>query len=64
MLQLIADNSDYATVDVAQEEILELWKANSVYSTYSKPPVIVEERLTKLEQTVQQLNLKIKKLEK
>lgn len=62
VLRFRADNPAYSPVDVPMEDILELWESVGVYSTYLKPPVMVEERLAILEQSVQQLNQKLKEL--
>lgn len=63
-LKLKADNPDYSTLEIPLKEVLELWEVRGVFSSRLKAPALVEERLTQLEQTVLQLNNRLKALEK
>ncbi len=62
-LTLQADNSDYPIVEVPLAEVRELWEVQGVYSTFLRPPILLEERLALLESTIQQLSRRVRKLE-
>ncbi|MBK0402597.1 LexA family transcriptional regulator [Adhaeribacter sp. BT258] len=63
-LQFKADNPEYNLVTLPVKEVLEIWEVRGVFSSRLKAPALVEERLIVLEQVVQQLNDRIKALEK
>jgi transcriptional regulator with XRE-family HTH domain len=62
-LTLKADNPDYPIVEVPLTEVRELWEVQGVYSTFLRPPTLLEERLALLESTIQQLSRRVRKLE-
>jgi transcriptional regulator with XRE-family HTH domain len=62
-LKLKADNPDYSLLEIPGKEILEIWEVRGLFSTKLKAPGQVEERLSLLEHTVQQLNQRLKNLE-
>jgi transcriptional regulator with XRE-family HTH domain len=63
-LKLKADNPDYNLLEIAAKDVLEIWEVRGVFSTKLKVPGLVDERLALLETTVQQLNQRLKNLEK
>ncbi|MFC5269964.1 XRE family transcriptional regulator [Adhaeribacter terreus] len=62
-LKLKADNPDYGLSEIPFTEILEIWEVRGVFSTRLKAPTQLEDRLNMLEQTVMQLNNRLKALE-
>lgn len=54
-LTLVTDDPNYDNMMVNQEQILEAWKVEAVYSTYLNPPTLLEERVMKLEKIVEGL---------
>ncbi|WP_460612373.1 XRE family transcriptional regulator [Hymenobacter seoulensis] len=55
MLKLRADNSDYPPQEFYYPDALELWEVHGRFSTHLRPPALVEERLARLEQQVEEL---------
>ncbi|GGG57285.1 XRE family transcriptional regulator [Hymenobacter glacieicola] len=55
VLRLRADNPDYPVQDVPFTDALEVWEVQGVFSTYLRPPALVEERVTRLERQVEEL---------
>lgn len=45
-----ADNPQGTVLELENANILELWKVEGFYSTYLKPPLLIEERIAVLEQ--------------
>ncbi len=64
ILKLKADNPDYKQIELPLKEVLEIWEVKGVFSSRLKAPAQTEERLSTLEQTVQQLQDRLKALEK
>lgn len=54
-LTMVTDDPNYDNMMVDQEQILESWKVEAVYSTYLNPPTLLEERVMKLEKIVEDL---------
>ncbi len=54
-LQLKADDPNHPQLLIDREDILELWKAVAVYSTYLNPPSLWEERLLRVEEQLKNL---------
>jgi len=50
-----ADNPNYETLQIARENIFELWKVMGFYSTVLKPPLFLEERVALLERKLNDL---------
>lgn len=63
-LEFISDNPGYGTISLQKEDLLELWEAVGVYSTYLKPPTRIEERVADLEKKYSEITEQIKKLER
>lgn len=55
VLRLRADNPDYPVQDMPFTDALEVWEVQGVFSTYLRPPALVEERVTRLERQVEEL---------
>ncbi|WP_045688742.1 helix-turn-helix transcriptional regulator [Hymenobacter sp. AT01-02] len=55
VLRLRADNPDYPVQDLPFTDALEVWEVQGVFSTYLRPPALVEERVTRLERQVEEL---------
>jgi transcriptional regulator with XRE-family HTH domain len=49
-LRFTADNPQVNSLELDFAEILELWKVEGFYSTFLKPPLLIEERISALEQ--------------
>jgi transcriptional regulator with XRE-family HTH domain len=63
-LEFVSDNPSYGKITVKNEDLLELWEAVAVYSTYLQPPTRIEERVSQLEKDYSDLLDKIKRIEK
>jgi transcriptional regulator with XRE-family HTH domain len=59
-----AQYPEHSGMHLQREDVGELWEVMGMYSTVLEPPAPVEERLAQLEQTVQQLSLRVKNLKK
>lgn len=55
-----SDNPQAAILKLEEKEILELWKVEGFYSTFLKPPVLIEERISVLEQKMVAIEKKLK----
>ncbi|MEM8894085.1 MAG: helix-turn-helix transcriptional regulator [Bacteroidota bacterium] len=54
-LELKADDPNHPILTIDRSEVLELWKAVAVYSTYLNPPSLWEERLLRVEEKLKNL---------
>lgn len=60
-LYFTADNPQSASLELESTEILELWKVEGFYSTFLKPPLLIEERISTLEQKVMAIEKQLNK---
>jgi len=58
-LYFVADNSQHPPVVVDSTEVSELWKVEGFYSTYLNPPLLIEERVSKLEQKMAEIEKRL-----
>ncbi len=61
-LHFVADNPQSKLLDFDEKEILELWKVEGYYSTFLKPPILIEERISVLEQKTAAIEERLKKI--
>jgi len=54
-LILKADDPNYPDIHLNRNEIIEIWKAEGVYTTYLNPPSRLEERILKIEEELKKL---------
>ncbi|WP_400190452.1 helix-turn-helix domain-containing protein [Hymenobacter sp. B81] len=54
-LKLRADNPDYGTLEFALDQALEIWEVKAVFTTHLRPPSALEERVSRLEQQLEEL---------
>ena len=63
-LDFISDNPSYGKITLVNDDLLELWEAVAVYSTFLKAPTRIEERVSQLEKDFTTLLDKMKKIER
>ncbi|WPP51637.1 XRE family transcriptional regulator [Catalinimonas niigatensis] len=63
-LHFTADNPQWQVLDLEKSEILELWKVEGFYSTFLKPPLLIEERISVLEQKMMAVEKQLGKIKK
>jgi transcriptional regulator with XRE-family HTH domain len=63
-LEFISDNPGYGKINILMQDLLELWEASAVYSTYLKPPTRIEERVAQLEKDYSEILDRINKMER
>ena len=61
-LRFTADNPQGVVLELDKSEILELWRVEGFYSTFLKPPLLIEERISVLEQKMAALEKRFSKL--
>ncbi|TRX50669.1 LexA family transcriptional regulator [Fulvivirga sp. M361] len=59
-MNFISDDPNYADIEFATDDILELWNVKGAYSTYLNPPKMIENRVMLLENRLNELEKKIK----
>ncbi|MEQ8241124.1 MAG: helix-turn-helix transcriptional regulator [Cyclobacteriaceae bacterium] len=62
LLKLSADDPNYPELIIQNNDLIEIWSIESVYSKYLNPPSIVEERVLKLEKKMEEALQKISML--
>lgn len=64
LLNFVSDDPNYAPIELTLKEIKELWLVKGVYSTYLNPPKFIDEKVMLLEKRLEDMEDRIKKIEK
>jgi hypothetical protein len=64
-MSMISDDPNYNNIEIPiNESLLEVWTVKGVFSTYLNPPKMVDEKVMRLENTMEAVMSRLEKLEK